>query len=106
VLALLDAGHTVTIVDNLSNSFLRVLEHVKRIAGPEKAAKITFAQVRFRLSGRCFVSIKRRREIFNTHFPLCLTVSLAAATAQTQKNPKQIDLRDREALDKVFAEKK
>jgi hypothetical protein len=46
VLALLDAGHTVAIVDNLSNSFLRVLDHVKRIAGPEKSAKITFAQVR------------------------------------------------------------
>jgi hypothetical protein len=35
----------VAIVDNLSNSFLRVLDHVKRIAGPEKSAKITFAQV-------------------------------------------------------------
>jgi hypothetical protein len=46
VVALLDAGHTVTVVDNLSNSFLRVLDHVNRIVGPEKAAKITFAQVR------------------------------------------------------------
>lgn len=45
MLALLDAGHTVAIVDNLSNSFLRVLDHVKRIAGPEKSAKISFAQV-------------------------------------------------------------
>lgn len=43
VLALLEDGHTAVIVDDLSNSFPRVFDHVKRLAG-DKAGKIKFVQ--------------------------------------------------------------
>ncbi|KAI8468516.1 MAG: UDP-glucose 4-epimerase [Monoraphidium minutum] len=43
VLALLDEGHSVVIVDDLSNSFPRVFEHLKKLAG-DKAPKMKFEQ--------------------------------------------------------------
>lgn len=44
VLALLDAGYSVTIFDNLDNSFLECFERMKELAGAEKAAKMTFVK--------------------------------------------------------------
>ncbi len=44
-LVLLEAGAKVTILDNLSNSFLRVLDHLKKLAG-DKAVHVKFVQVR------------------------------------------------------------
>lgn len=44
MLVLLEHGCTVTLIDNLSNSFLRVFEHMKKIAGA-KASSMKFAQV-------------------------------------------------------------
>ena len=44
VLVLLENGAKVTMIDNLSNSFLRVLDHMKRLAG-DKAAGMKFEQV-------------------------------------------------------------
>ena len=44
MLALLDAGYSVTIFDNLDNSFLECFERMKKLAGPEKAAKMTFVK--------------------------------------------------------------
>lgn len=43
-IALLDAGHSVTIVDNLSNSFGRVIEHIKRVAGV-KASYVSYVKM-------------------------------------------------------------
>lgn len=47
VLVLLDHGCKVTVIDNLSNAFPRVLDHIKRLAG-DKAELITYAQVDIR----------------------------------------------------------
>ena len=44
MLALLDAGFSVTVFDNLDNSFLECFERMKELAGPEKAAKMTFVK--------------------------------------------------------------
>ena len=44
MLALLDAGYSVTVFDNLDNSFLECFERMKELAGPEKAAKMTFVK--------------------------------------------------------------
>jgi hypothetical protein len=44
VLALLEEGHSVVIVDDLSNSFPRVFEHMKKLAG-DKKDKMKFEQV-------------------------------------------------------------
>ena len=44
VLALLDAGFSVTVFDNLDNSFLECFERMKELAGAEKAAKMTFVK--------------------------------------------------------------
>lgn len=43
-LLLLEHGHDVTIIDNLSNSFIRVLDHIKKLAG-EAAARLKFVEV-------------------------------------------------------------
>jgi hypothetical protein len=43
-LVLLQHGHSVVMLDNLSNSFERVFEHMKKIAG-DKADKMKFVQV-------------------------------------------------------------
>jgi hypothetical protein len=43
-MVLLEAGARVTIVDNLSNSFMRVLDHMKKLAG-DKSALLAFTQV-------------------------------------------------------------
>ncbi|KIZ06056.1 UDP-glucose 4-epimerase [Monoraphidium neglectum] len=43
VLALLEEGHSVVIVDDLSNSFPRVFEHMKKLAG-DKKDKMKFEQ--------------------------------------------------------------
>ena len=47
VLVLLEHGYRVTMIDNLSNSFLRVYEHMKRLAGP-KAGQMAFVQADLR----------------------------------------------------------
>jgi UDP-glucose 4-epimerase len=44
VLVLLEAGHTVTIIDNLCNSYTRVFEHMKKLAG-DKAGNMKFVKV-------------------------------------------------------------
>lgn len=44
VLVLLEHGHSVVMIDNLSNSFLRVYDHMKRLAG-DKADRMEFVQV-------------------------------------------------------------
>lgn len=44
VLVLLDYGYSVTLVDNLSNAFLNVFDHMKRLAG-DKARHMHFVQV-------------------------------------------------------------
>lgn len=43
-LVLLEHGHSVVLLDNLSNSFERVFEHMQKIAGA-KADKMKFVQV-------------------------------------------------------------
>lgn len=43
-LVLLEHGAKVTLLDNLSNSFMRVLEHMKKLAGA-KAGSMSFVQV-------------------------------------------------------------
>jgi UDP-glucose 4-epimerase len=43
VLVLLEHGHSVVLIDNLSNSFPRVLEHMKKLAG-DKADKMKFVK--------------------------------------------------------------
>jgi UDP-glucose 4-epimerase len=43
-LVLLEHGHSVVMLDNLSNSFERVFEHMKKIAG-DKADDMKFVQV-------------------------------------------------------------
>ena len=48
VLALLDAGHTVTIVDNLDNAFMECFDRMKELAGPEKASKMNFIKADLR----------------------------------------------------------
>jgi hypothetical protein len=45
VLALLEQGHSVVIVDDLSNSFPRVFSHMQKLAGP-RASKMKFVEVR------------------------------------------------------------
>lgn len=45
VLVLLEHGCTVTLIDNYSNSFPRVFEHMKKLAG-DKASKMKFVEVR------------------------------------------------------------
>jgi hypothetical protein len=45
VLALLEHGHTAVLVDNLSNSFVRALDHVRRLAG-HRAGGVKFVEVR------------------------------------------------------------
>jgi len=105
VIALLEAGSSVTIVDNLSNSFLRVLDHVKKLAG-DKASKIAFEQVSrqggcpsLAAAALCALSSAIVRRI----------LSKTTSTQQPNRHPhkkKQIDLRNREELDKVFAAKK
>jgi len=47
VLVLLEHGHTVVMIDNLSNSFLRVYEHMKKLAG-DKADKMKFIEADLR----------------------------------------------------------
>ncbi len=44
VLALLEHGARVNLIDNLSNSFVRVFDHMKRLAG-DKAGHMVFTQV-------------------------------------------------------------
>jgi UDP-glucose 4-epimerase len=44
VLSLLEHGARVTLIDNLSNSFMRVLDHMKKLAG-DKASLMTFVKV-------------------------------------------------------------
>lgn len=41
---LLEHGCTVTLIDNLSNSFPKVFEHMKKLAG-DKAGKMKYAEV-------------------------------------------------------------
>jgi len=48
VLALLDTGHSVTIVDNLDNAFMECYDRMKELAGPEKAAKMSFIKADLR----------------------------------------------------------
>lgn len=43
VLVLLEHGAKVTLIDNLSNSFMRVFDHMKKLAGP-KADQMKFVQ--------------------------------------------------------------
>ncbi|KAF5840338.1 UDP-glucose 4-epimerase [Dunaliella salina] len=43
VLVLLENGAKVTLIDNLSNSFIRVLDHIKKLAG-EKAGNMKFVE--------------------------------------------------------------
>lgn len=45
-LVLLEHGHSVVLIDNLNNSFERVFEHMKKLAG-DKADKMKFIKVRF-----------------------------------------------------------
>lgn len=45
VLVLLEHGATVTLIDNLSNSFPRVFDHMNKLAG-DKASKMKYVQVR------------------------------------------------------------
>lgn len=45
VLVLLEHGASVYVIDNLSNSFLRVLDHMKKLAG-DKAERMKFTEVR------------------------------------------------------------
>lgn len=101
VIALLEAGHTVTIVDNLSNSFLRVLDHVKKIAD-DKASGITFSEVREwrgrgedESGGDAKAVCARRSQL-----------PLPSLTTPNSFTSPQIDLRNRDELDKVFAAKK
>lgn len=42
VLALLEAGYAVTIVDNLDNAFMECYNRMKELAGPDKAVRMTF----------------------------------------------------------------
>lgn len=44
VLVLLDYGCKVTLIDNYSNSFPRVFDHMKKLAG-DKADRMTFVKV-------------------------------------------------------------
>ncbi len=44
MLVLLEHGCTVTLIDNLSNSFERVWDHMKKLAG-DKAGKMKFVKV-------------------------------------------------------------
>jgi hypothetical protein len=43
-IALLEANYSVTIVDNLSNSFASVIDHIKRVAG-DKSFNVSFINV-------------------------------------------------------------
>lgn len=45
VLVLLEHGATVTLIDNLSNSFPRVFDHMTKLAG-DKASKMKYVKVR------------------------------------------------------------
>ncbi len=45
VVELLQAGHAVTIVDDLSNASPKVLDRIARIVGPEASARCTFHEV-------------------------------------------------------------
>ncbi len=45
MLVLLDHGAKVTLIDNLSNSFMRVWDHMKKLAGA-KADRMKFVKVR------------------------------------------------------------
>lgn len=47
-LLLLEAGYKVTIIDNLSNTFERALDHLKRLAGPERSKHVAFHKVDMR----------------------------------------------------------
>lgn len=44
MLVLLEHGVRVTLIDNLSNSYIRVYEHMKKLAG-DKADKMNFVNV-------------------------------------------------------------
>ena len=48
VLALLDTGYSVTIVDNLDNAFMECYDRMKELAGPEQAARMTFIKADLR----------------------------------------------------------
>lgn len=52
VLALLEHGYTVTIVDNLCNSYPRVLEHLQKLAGT-MMGRCKFEEVRTVQAGGC-----------------------------------------------------
>eukprot|EP01026_Neomeris_dumetosa_P017062 TRINITY_DN1650_c0_g2_i2.p2 TRINITY_DN1650_c0_g2~~TRINITY_DN1650_c0_g2_i2.p2 ORF type:complete len:286 (-),score=40.90 TRINITY_DN1650_c0_g2_i2:10-867(-) len=45
VVQLIEAGCKVTIIDNLSNSFIEALKRVKVLVGPEKAERIRFEKL-------------------------------------------------------------
>lgn len=45
MLVLLEHGATVHLIDNMANSFERVFEHMKKLAG-DKADKMKFTKVR------------------------------------------------------------
>lgn len=44
VLVLLEHGHSVTMIDNMSNSFSKVFSHMKKLAG-NKASSMSFVEV-------------------------------------------------------------
>lgn len=52
VLVLLEHGAKVTLIDNLSNSFMRVFDHMKKLAG-DKASLMKFVKVGARAESAC-----------------------------------------------------
>jgi hypothetical protein len=64
---LLEHGCTVTLIDNESNSFPRVYDHMKKLAG-DKASKMKYVKV-------------RRREWSCQHLIYAISKSLLSPTA-------------------------
>ncbi len=95
MLVLLEHGATVTLIDNLSNSFVRVFEHMKKLAG-DKADRMKFIKVR---GAWWWWSCARWGLLARTH-------SAGGYSATRARVRPQCDINDYDLLTKLFAEEK
>ena len=93
---LLEYGCKVTLIDNMSNSFPRVFDHMKKLAG-DKADLMKFVKVRL---------IRFHRSITRDAAQSSCQCATRSHSKFTLPCTPQCDINDKELLDKLFTEEK
>ena len=119
MLILLEHGYRVTMIDNLSNSYMRVLDHMTELAGAN-VERMEFIKARAVFWGLRpgFVGAAARGFVGAGRRGSCCTAAAHGTPPPPPPHPAppallparprapQMDVRDKPALDKLFADSK